>query len=129
MLHSFGGNLVAWCNKKQLVAARSSAETDTEILLKEFGYDCRELMSLYCNYKAAINIAHNPVQHVQTKHNKSDRHFIKEKLLLGLICPLYMKIWEQLADILMKGVSNSVLHSALCKRGCETSSAYLEGEC
>ena len=51
-----------------------------KILPKELGYDCNESMSLYCDNKAAINIAHNPVQHDRTKHIEIDRHFIKEKL-------------------------------------------------
>jgi hypothetical protein len=37
-------------------------------------------MSLCCNNKVAINIAHNPVQHGQIKHIRSDGHFMKEKL-------------------------------------------------
>jgi hypothetical protein len=35
---------------------------------------------------------------------------------VGIICT-YMKAREQIADILTKGVSSSVLHSALCNLG------------
>ena len=37
-------------------------------------------MNLYCDNRAAIQIAQNPVQHDQTKHVEIDRNFIKEKL-------------------------------------------------
>jgi ATP sulfurylase len=57
-------------------------------------------MRLYCDNKAAISIAHNLVQHDRTKHVEIDRHFIKEKLREGAICTPYVKIGEQLADIL-----------------------------
>jgi hypothetical protein len=30
-------------------------------------------MRLYCDNKAAINIAHSPIQHDQTKHIEIDR--------------------------------------------------------
>jgi hypothetical protein len=53
---------------------RSSAEADFQalahgicellwlkILLKELGYDSKDLMRLYCDNEVAINIAHNPV--------------------------------------------------------------------
>lgn len=46
-------------------------------------------IKLYCDNKAAISIAHNPVNLVQydrTKHVKIDRHFVKEKIENGLIC-------------------------------------------
>jgi hypothetical protein len=67
-------------------------------------------MRLYCDDKAAINIAHNPVQLDRTKHIEIDRHFIKEKLRVGLIFTPHVKIEEQLVDILTKEVSNSVIH-------------------
>ena len=35
-------------------------------------------MQLYCDNKAAINIAHNHVHHDKTKHVEVDRHFIKK---------------------------------------------------
>ena len=42
-------------------------------------------MMLYCDNKAACDIAHNLVQHDQTKHGEIDRHFIKEKLEAKII--------------------------------------------
>jgi len=86
-----------------------------KILLKELQNDCKEPMSLYYDNKAANSIAHNPVQLDRTKHIEIDRHFIKEKLCVGLICITYVKTGEQLTDILKKGVANNVLHSTLCK--------------
>jgi hypothetical protein len=59
-------------------------------------------MGLYCDDKSAINIAHNLVQLDWTKHIEIDRHFIKEKLCVGLIFTPHVKTKEQLADILTK---------------------------
>jgi len=43
-----------------------------KILLKELGFDSKDLMRLYCNNKVAINIAYNLVQHDLTKHIEID---------------------------------------------------------
>ena len=62
-------------------------------------------MGLACDNKFVISIAHNPVQHDQTKHVEIDQYFIKEKLDNGLIASKYILSRLQLADMFTKGIS------------------------
>ena len=73
-------------------------------ILEELKKPMETPMKLYCNNKAAISIAHNPVQHDQTKHVEIDRHFIKEKLQAGIICMPFVPTTQQTEDILTKGL-------------------------
>ncbi|RVW92462.1 Retrovirus-related Pol polyprotein from transposon RE1 [Vitis vinifera] len=92
-----GGNLVTWKSKKSNVVARSSAEA---------------------KFRAACDIAHNPVQHDRTKHVKVDRFFIKEKLDDKIVELPKIRSEDQLADILTKvAVSSRVFSKILDKLG------------
>jgi hypothetical protein len=67
--------------------------------------------------KAAISIAHNPVQHDKTKHIEIDRHFIKEKIVFGTICLPYVTSNEQTADILTKSLARPNFERLMVKLG------------
>ena len=105
------------------MVARSSVEAEframatgvcellwVKIILEYLKVKWSKPMKLYCDNKLAINIAHNPVQHDQTKHIEIDKHFINENLDSGLVCTPYVPTGHQLADVLRKGLCSNVFH-------------------
>ena len=99
------------------MVARSGAEAEFRSLaqdicqaiwlkrvLEELEISLSNPIKIYCNNKAAISIAHNPVLHDRTKHIEVDKHFIKEKVESGIICLPYIPTTQQVADILTKGL-------------------------
>ncbi|KAA0025813.1 Beta-galactosidase [Cucumis melo var. makuwa] len=74
--------------------------------------ECETPLKLFCDNKAAIGIANNPVQYDRTKHVEIDRHFIKERLDNGSICIPYIPSSQQVADVLTMGLLKP--HFSLC---------------
>ncbi|CAL8991611.1 unnamed protein product [Prunus brigantina] len=86
-------------------------------LLTKLGFKPEKPMELHYDNKSAIDIAHNPVQHDRTKHVEVDIHFIKEKIEKKIIRLPFVKLEDQLADILTKVVCGRVFHDSLTKLG------------
>ncbi|KAL6286574.1 hypothetical protein ACE6H2_010964 [Prunus campanulata] len=87
------------------------------MLFTKLGFAPKPAMTLFCDDKATMNVAHNPVQHDHTKNAEVDRHFIKEKLEAELVTMPFVNSENQLADILTKTVSSKVYYDSLDKLG------------
>ncbi|KAL1541205.1 Beta-galactosidase 8 [Salvia divinorum] len=114
--------------KKKRVVALSSAEAEfqgiksglTEILwlkkfMTELGSLSHKTCKFFCDNKATISIAENPVQHDRTKHVEVDRHFIKENIEAKLVELPFVRSTDQLADILTKAVDTKNFREVLDK--------------
>ncbi|RVX04778.1 hypothetical protein CK203_024902 [Vitis vinifera] len=75
------------------------------------GYLSRQPIRLFCDNKAACDIAHNPIQHDRTKHVEVDKFFIKEKLNDKIVKLPKIRSKDQLANILTKAVVSSRVFS------------------
>ena len=80
-------------------------------MLKELAIPTSNSMILLCDHKVAIDIAKNPVHHDRTKHVEIDCHFIKEKVVEGIIQLTYIPTGYQTADILTKALPRNSFDS------------------
>nr|GEU60368.1 ribonuclease H-like domain-containing protein [Tanacetum cinerariifolium] len=109
------GCLVSWKSKKQVTLSKCSAEAEyrsmaaatCEIMwfvkiMSDLNIKNLLPAELYCDNKAAMQIAANPVMHEKTKHFNLDVHFIREKVCSGFIKTVKVESKDNAADILTK---------------------------
>lgn len=80
----------------------ASEVTWTVRILQELGMKYLQPITLFCDNQSAIYIAKNPVFHERTKHIEVDCHFVRDKVLEGLLQLSHLPTDQQLADILTK---------------------------
>lgn len=84
-------------------------------LLKTFGLEHNQAVALYCDSKAAIYIAANPVFHERTKHIEINCHFIQEKIQDGVIKTFHVSTRHQITDFFTKALRHKQFHYLLSK--------------
>ncbi|GKA54585.1 ribonuclease H-like domain-containing protein [Tanacetum coccineum] len=72
-------------------------------------------VTLHYDSNSTIKIVANPVFHERTKHLEIDLHFVREKILKGVVKTIKVESTNQIADILTKGV-DTVQHKELVKK-------------
>lgn len=112
-----GGTGISWCSKKQDSVSQSTAEAEykasslaaqeciwlrrvVEDLLSSFS----EPTIIHGDNQSALKLALNPTCHARTKHIELEHHFIREKVLEGIIGVSEVRSEDNIADILTKSL-------------------------
>ncbi|GJV07112.1 ribonuclease H-like domain-containing protein [Tanacetum coccineum] len=122
-----GKTLVSWKSKKQATISKSSSEAEyrsmssasCEIvwlgnLLHSIGLTNLYPVEMCCDHSSAIQIAANPVFYERIKHFELDVHFVREKVLAGIIKTVKVSSELQTTYVFTKCLG-VVQHMLCCK--------------
>ena len=125
-----GNTLISQKSKKQVTVSLSSTEAKyrslrrltTELswfsrLLHELTISLVTPILVKCHSLVAINIARNLVFHERTKHIEIDCHFVRQKLMEGIISLSHVPTKAQLVDICTKSLPRTTYHLIFSKLG------------
>lgn len=78
-------------------------------LLKDFRISISLPVLLHCDNRSTIHISKDPVFHERTKYLEIDLHFVREKIVDGVISVIHVRTSHQIADLFTK----DYIHSSL----------------
>ena len=112
--------MIPWRSKKQGVVSKSLAEAEYKAmanvaceitwvlqLLKDLKVEHLKLTMLFYDNQAALYKVANPVFHERTKHIEMDCHFVRDKIMAGMIKTSHIATNSQVADIFTKALGYS----------------------
>lgn len=125
-----GPSFISWKSKHQKTVSLSSTEAEyramakaycefswVQYLLRDLGILQQEPAELYCDNRAALHIAANPVFHERTRHIEMDCHYIRDKIQDGSITTKFVRSAHQLADVLTKPLGKEIFIPMVRKLG------------
>jgi len=127
---------ISWKTKKQAIVSRSSTEAEhrsmvvatSELvrlrsLLASLGVFLHQPMQLFCDSQAALHIAKNPVFHERMKHIELDCHFVREKVVAGILTLSHVETKDQPVYIFTKALGKRKFQYLQSKLGLTSLSA------
>ena len=98
------------------------AETAREMVwlrsfLADLGISSPFPMPMHCHNQAAIFIAGNSTFHERTKHIEIDCHYIRDKVMSGVISTPHVTSSHQLADVFTKSLAGISYDTTCTKLG------------
>lgn len=99
------------------------------ILLRDIGIKVQGPLKMFCDNRAAINFANNPMLNDRTKHVETGRHFIKEKIYAKKLFFSYIRSKNQVAYMFIKRLSYGDHEKNVTKLGMFDMYVQLERKC
>lgn len=123
-VYLLAGGAVSWSSKRQKTVALSTTEAEYMAMsaaaqeaawLSEFMGQFAKIdgVKLFCDNQGALEIAETEAFRKNTKHISIRYHFIREKVVEGLITLQYVPTEKNVADCLTKCVGTNVLKNCI----------------
>ncbi|KAG6499797.1 hypothetical protein ZIOFF_039589 [Zingiber officinale] len=125
-----GATSISWCSKKQSSVSLSTTEAEYKAsaqaaqecmwlrrLFEDLHVPIDQPIPIHGDNLSAIKLTSNPVFHARTKHIELEHHFIREKVLDGIIDMVAVKSEDHIADIFTKTLPKGAFEDLRSKLG------------